>query len=102
MGATSAAGGASPGARSRGYRIENGPSACSRAQRSSPINSALSLGAVTVMFGTASRYAMSYRPMCVWPSSPTMPARSRQNSTGSRWIATSWMMLSYARCRNVE
>ncbi len=67
---------------------------CSSAQRSNPISSAPSFGAVTVMWGTASRYAMSYSPMCVWPSSPTMPARSRQKITGSCWIATSWMMLS--------
>ncbi len=33
----------------------------------------------------------SNAPWCVWPSAPTMPARSMANSTGRFWIATSWI-----------
>ena len=50
------------------------------ADRSSASISVASFGAVTVIPGTASRYAMSYRPMCVSPSSPTSPARSMQKT----------------------
>ena len=67
-----------------------------------PLFLAFITGAVTVMFGTVSMYAISYRPMCVWPSGPTIPARSMQKITGRFWMATSCTIESYARCRNVE
>ena len=38
----------------------------------------------------------------VGPSSPTSPPRSIANTTGSSWMATSWMIGSKARCRKVE
>src|SRR5678816_4082277 len=57
--ATSAIGGAGAGSGARGYRMDDGPSSCASAVRSSASISAPSVGAVTVMPGTASMYAIS-------------------------------------------
>ena len=70
-------------------RLQNGPLDCAIPARRRASISRPSFGAVTVMFGTASMYAMSYRPACVSPSSPTRPARSMANTTGSDWMAQS-------------
>ena len=53
------------------------------------LSSASLAGAAIVMLGTERMKARSNTPWCVTPSSPTRPARSRQNMTGSRWMATS-------------
>ena len=46
-------------------------------------------GANTVMPGTLVSSTMSSTPWCDGPSSPVMPARSRQNTTGWPWRPTS-------------
>ena len=59
-------------------------------------------GASTRIPGTLASIAMSYTPWWLGPSGPVMPARSRQNTTGSRCRATSYTTWSHARLRNVE
>ena len=65
-------------------------------------SSCSSYGEHIVRLGTGRRAAMSNAPWCVGPSSPTIPALSRHMTTFRRIVATSWMILSYARCENAE
>jgi hypothetical protein len=53
-------------------------------------------GANTVIPGTLVSSARSYTPWWLGPSSPVIPARSTQNTTGSRWRPTSWTTWSQA------
>ena len=85
-----------------GQRMATGPSTMSRASCSIWPSSWYDDGAKIVMPGTFVSSAMSSTPWCDGPSSPVMPARSRQKMTGCACRPTSYMTWSMARVRNVE
>ncbi len=71
-----------------GYRIATGRASC-KAVHNISRNAAPSRGAITTILGNVRRNDKSSTPWCVGPSSPTMPARSKQKITGRFCSATS-------------
>ncbi|COX30384.1 Uncharacterised protein [Mycobacterium tuberculosis] len=85
-----------------GNRNAVGPSSTSSASPSSSRNRVASLGAATRMPGTIPSIDKSHIPLWLAPSLPVIPARSSTMVTGSLCSATSIMIWSNARFRNVE
>ena len=73
----------------RGYRKHDGPSSYASDVAIMWHSSASLDGAITTMSGRHAMNVTSYAPACVGPSSPTSPARSMANRTGSFCSATS-------------
>jgi hypothetical protein len=85
-----------------GHRMAEGPSVIARASSNITSSSWAEEGAKTVMPGTLVSSAMSSTPWWLAPSSPVMPARSMQNTTGWPWRPTSRLTWSKARVTKVE
>ena len=82
--------------------MADGPAVISSASWSIWPSSWYDDGANTVMPGTLVSSTMSSTPWWLGPSSPVMPARSRQKTTGCPCRPTSRFTWSKARVRNVE